>query len=393
MPPGCARPRGARCACRCRPMASSRRRHRGASSMPHSSTWRSRPARRFCRGTRSARSGRSPASVEVDVAGVGTINARYVVAADGMWSATRKALGVGEPGYLGEWHAFRQYAGNVTGPAAERLIVWFEPDLLPGLHVELPAARRAGQHRLRRAARRRSSRAGHEAAVGRPAATGRTWSRRSATGSSCEDRHTAWPIPAGIDRATLTSGRVCFVGDAAMATDTMTGEGIGQARAHRAPWRPRRSSPAARWRPTPWPAATDRRCATTCRRSQDVGAAQQGPEPRARGARRHPPAGHQRLDAPQLRPLDVRRRAPSHRLHPVALAPPLPPPTRPLPDLTPWSVPSPPGCPAHPPMWSVSAHPGEHQTLHIAVSARRLVRRRAQPVRRPGHRGRAGRSR
>src|SRR6185369_964474 len=33
----------------------------------------------------------------------------------------------------------------------------------------------------------------------------------------------------GIDRATLTAGRVCFVGDAAMATDTMTGEGIGQA--------------------------------------------------------------------------------------------------------------------------------------------------------------------
>jgi menaquinone-9 beta-reductase len=44
-----------------------------------------------------------------------------------------------------------------------------------------------------------------------------------------EDRHTAWPIPAGIDRATLSVGRVCFVGDAAMATDTMTGEGIGQA--------------------------------------------------------------------------------------------------------------------------------------------------------------------
>src|ERR1700694_4109679 len=48
-------------------------------------------------------------------------------------------------------------------------------------------------------------------------------------GFELEDRHTAWPIPAGIDRATLTAGRVCFVGDAAMAADTMTGEGIGQA--------------------------------------------------------------------------------------------------------------------------------------------------------------------
>jgi flavin-dependent dehydrogenase len=44
-----------------------------------------------------------------------------------------------------------------------------------------------------------------------------------------EDRHTAWPIPARIDRATLTVGRALVVGDAAMATDTMTGEGIGQA--------------------------------------------------------------------------------------------------------------------------------------------------------------------
>ena len=82
----------------------------------------------------------SPSSVEVDVDGIGTIEARYVIAADGMWSATRKALGVGEPGYLGEWHAFRQYARNVTGPAAERLIVWFEPELLAGIHVELPIA-------------------------------------------------------------------------------------------------------------------------------------------------------------------------------------------------------------------------------------------------------------
>jgi flavin-dependent dehydrogenase len=44
-----------------------------------------------------------------------------------------------------------------------------------------------------------------------------------------EGRSSAWPIPAGIDRATLAHQRVLFVGDAAMATDIMTGEGIGQA--------------------------------------------------------------------------------------------------------------------------------------------------------------------
>ncbi|MEO1059456.1 MAG: hypothetical protein AAFY28_21320, partial [Actinomycetota bacterium] len=44
-----------------------------------------------------------------------------------------------------------------------------------------------------------------------------------------EDRHTAWPIPARIDKAVLAADRVLFTGDAAMATDVLTGEGIGQA--------------------------------------------------------------------------------------------------------------------------------------------------------------------
>ncbi|MEP7204078.1 MAG: geranylgeranyl reductase family protein [Ilumatobacteraceae bacterium] len=167
-------------------------------------------------------------SVEIDVDGIGTVTTRYAIAADGMWSATRKALGVGEPGYLGEWHAFRQYARNVTGPAAERLIVWFEPDLLPGYMWSFPlpggranvgfGVQRDGRRRVRDMKREWSE------LLQRPHVV-------EALGSNfeLEDRHTAWPIPAGIDRATLTTGRVCFVGDAAMATDTMTGEGIGQA--------------------------------------------------------------------------------------------------------------------------------------------------------------------
>jgi flavin-dependent dehydrogenase len=44
-----------------------------------------------------------------------------------------------------------------------------------------------------------------------------------------EGPHRAWPIPARVDRTVLTDGRVLFVGDAAAATDPMTGEGIGQA--------------------------------------------------------------------------------------------------------------------------------------------------------------------
>ena len=76
--------------------------------------------------------------VVLGVDGLGAVHARYAIGADGMWSPLRKLLGAGEPGYLGEWHAFRQYASGVTGSAAERLWVWFEPDLLPGYAWSFP---------------------------------------------------------------------------------------------------------------------------------------------------------------------------------------------------------------------------------------------------------------
>lgn len=166
--------------------------------------------------------------VELDVAGLGTVRAGYLVAADGMWSPTRKMLGLAEPGYLGEWHAFRQYARHVTGPAAERLYVWFEPDLLPGYawSFPLPGGRVNIGFGIPRSDGRRTQDMKRlwTDLLGRPhiaAALG--------PDVELEDRHTAWPIPAAIDRAVLTHGRTLFVGDAARATDTMTGEGIGQA--------------------------------------------------------------------------------------------------------------------------------------------------------------------
>ncbi len=157
-----------------------------------------------------------------------TITAGHVIAADGMWSPVRKAMGLGDSGYLGEWHAFRQYADNVTGPAAHRLYVWFEPDLLPGYAWSFPLADgrvNIGFGILRDGKRRVQDMKKEWADL---------LARRHIVdvlgpGFKLVDRHTAWPIPAGITDAVLSSGNVLFVGDAARATDALTGEGIGQA--------------------------------------------------------------------------------------------------------------------------------------------------------------------
>lgn len=169
-----------------------------------------------------------PDLVSITLDDASTVRARYVVAADGMWSPVRKAVGAGTDGYRGEWHAFRQYASSVTGPAADRLIVWFEPDLLPGYawSFPLPGNRvNIGFGVLRDGERR----------VQDMADLWRDLLQRShvvealGAGFELEGRHTAWPIPARVDDIVLTEGRVVFVGDAAAATDVMTGEGIGQA--------------------------------------------------------------------------------------------------------------------------------------------------------------------
>ena len=167
--------------------------------------------------------------IVLDVDGVGTVQARYAIGADGMWSPLRKAVGAAEPGYLGEWHAFRQYFADVSAEAARDLFVWFEPDLLPGYawSFPLPDGRANVGFGIQRGGK-----------VARVQDMKQLWPEvlershiREVLGADArpEAPHKAWPIPARIDSVSLTAGRALFVGDAACATDPMTGEGIGQA--------------------------------------------------------------------------------------------------------------------------------------------------------------------
>ena len=166
--------------------------------------------------------------VSAEIEGLGTIDADYVIAADGMWSPVRKSLGLSSPGYLGEWHAFRQYIGNVNGSANTKLHIWFDDDLLPGYawSFPLPGNRVNFGFGILRTSDRSTK------------FMNDTWRNLltrphivEALGAEFvpEDRHTAWPIPARINTAVRSSGRVLFIGDAVCATDTLTGEGIGQA--------------------------------------------------------------------------------------------------------------------------------------------------------------------
>ncbi len=166
--------------------------------------------------------------VDVDIEGLGRVRARTVIAADGMWSAVRKATGLGIEGYRGEWHAFRQYFSGVTGTAATELIVWFEEDLLPGYawSFPLPGGRaNVGFGVLRSDGRRTRD----MAALWRDLLTRPHVVEALGPAAEPEGRHTAWPIPARVDSIELATPGVLFVGDAAAATDVLTGEGIGQA--------------------------------------------------------------------------------------------------------------------------------------------------------------------
>lgn len=154
-----------------------------------------------------------------------TIRARWVVAADGHFSPTRKLVEPAGAPRLGEWSAFRQYFSGVNDP---RLWVLFEQDLLPGYAWVFPLP--GGRANVGFGVVRGPGIDGHavralwDTIVDRP-----TIRAVLGTGAEPDGRHRAWPIPTAYDPAALSSGRVLFVGDAASVVDPMTGEGIAQA--------------------------------------------------------------------------------------------------------------------------------------------------------------------
>ena len=313
------RPRG-------RAPAARRRRVRGrgparASSTPRSCSSRARRGRRRARRRGITALAHRHTDALVATLDDGTrVAASWVVAADGHYSADAapaRRPGAATRADLGTWHAFRQYFRGVDDP---RLWVLFERDLLPGYAWVFPLGdgrANVGFGVLR------DARHGRQAA--RRAVARRRRAARACAGSSASTPSPT--VPTGVAdpghvraEAALTGRpRTLFAGDAAGVVDPMTGEGIAQAletgmlAAHavadgghpsnvaaqlpraRSATRARRR-PALRGRAATHPALTDRR---------------------ARGDRRRRP---HRLDAPQLRALDVRGLPPRGRHDAAALA-------------------------------------------------------------------------
>jgi geranylgeranyl reductase family protein len=167
-------------------------------------------------------------SLKLSIDGLGEISVPWAIGADGAWSPLRRSIEGG--GYRGEWHAQRQYFCDVSGPAAARMLVWFERELLPGYAWSFPLA--GGRANVGLGLRRGPGRSTGEVRGLWRALLERPHVREALGGAaSPESPPRSWPIPTSLERRRLSAagGRILFAGDAARVGDPMTGEGIGQA--------------------------------------------------------------------------------------------------------------------------------------------------------------------
>ena len=164
-------------------------------------------------------------AVQLTLADGSVLDASFVIAADGHWSAVRRAVEPDAPHDLGEWHAVRQYFEGVDD---DRLWVIFERDLLPGYAWVFPLP--GGRANVGYGVLRSDGRSGRELKDLWPDLLARPVMRDvlGPRARAC-DSVRAWPIPARYDLNRLACGRVLFAGDAAGVVDPMTGEGIAQA--------------------------------------------------------------------------------------------------------------------------------------------------------------------
>ena len=170
----------------------------------------------------------SGSGITAEIGTIGTVRAKWVIGADGMWSPLRKHLGVATTGYLGEWHAFRQYVSGVGPIAAKDLYISFEEDLLPGYFWSFPLP--DGRANIGFGVQRDGVRRTRDMKQLWPDLLARPHIRAVLGPDMTQDEpHRAWPIPARVDQMAPTTRRALFVGDAVAACDVMTGEGIGQA--------------------------------------------------------------------------------------------------------------------------------------------------------------------
>jgi flavin-dependent dehydrogenase len=106
--------------------------------------------------------------------------------------------------------------------------VWFDRDLLPGYSWSFPLG--GGRANVGFGIPRGGSISTQAMKQLWPELLARPHVRAVLGGSAvAEAPHKAWPIPARIGSLPLVADRALFVGDAAGATDRLTGEGIGQA--------------------------------------------------------------------------------------------------------------------------------------------------------------------
>ncbi|MCP3936660.1 MAG: geranylgeranyl reductase family protein [Actinomycetia bacterium] len=164
--------------------------------------------------------------IEIGIDDGSILRCGQLIAADGMWSPIRKLLHLDKPGYRGEWHALRQYR-SADGARSRELWVWFEPDLLPGYAWSFPLP--DGVVNVGFCIARSSGMTGKEVAGTWRELLDRPHIAEVLGNNDAESPHKAWPIPANIPDVSLVGPRTLFVGDAARATDPMTGEGIGKA--------------------------------------------------------------------------------------------------------------------------------------------------------------------